>query len=462
MRLSMIAPRYVHGRWSSSGAFVLAGAGAAIGLGNIWRLPYLADKYGGGAFLIVYVIALAVMTVPLLIAELVVGRRARTNPVAAIRRLAAESGANRAWIAVGWLALLGAMLVMSFYSVIAGWSLAYLFRAVAGAFSGANAHQVSVLFNRLVSDPERGLAWHTIFTVCAAIVVGCGVRGGIERANRYIVPAMFVLLAILLWTAFATGDVRTGAYHLLRPDFPALGLNGVLEAFTQAFFSVGLGLGIMLAYGAYLPARSSMARLAAAVVLLDLVFAVMAGLAIFPLIFAAGEVPDQSTRLAFEVMPRALGIGGMRWPAVVFYLLLVLVALSSAVALLEPVVSWGVERFRITRPLATSLAAMFSWLLGLCTLLSFNVWAHAELFGKTYYQWLDMSTSRVLLPGVGLLICVFVSRIMRDELVRETWGDAAGGSYRVWHWLLSHPARLGLIIILLHGLGIIDFALRFW
>ncbi len=462
MRFSVIAPRGVHGRWSSSLAFVLAAAGASIGLGSIWRLPYLAGRYGGSAFLIIYVMALVVVALPLLIAELAMGRHARANPVEVIRRLAVNSGASRAWTAAAWMALLGALLVLSFYSVIAGWALAYLLRAAGGAFSGAGAAQLSAEFGRLVSEPERGLAWLTIFVVCVGIVVARGVRHGIELVMRYIVPVMFVLLAALLWVAFATGEVLPSLRHFLRPDLAALGLHGLLEALTQAFFSLALGVGVMLAYGACLPSKSSLGTLAVAVVAVDAVFAVVASLALFPVVFAAGEVPARSVRFAFEIMPRALAAEGARWPAVVFYLLLVLVAFSSAVALLEPLASWVIERFRVTRPLAATVIATVVWLLGIGALLSFNVWARFDVFGRTYYEWMNAFASSALLPIAALLICVFVSRIMRDELVREMWGDDAGGSYRIWHWSLSYPARIGLIVVLLHGLGIIDFALQFW
>lgn len=455
-------PRSPHGQWSSAGAFVLVGAGAAIGLGNIWRFPCLVTQYGGTAFVLVYVAALLLLTVPLLVAELLIGRRARLNPVTAMRRLAAESDGYRTWSAVGWLALAGAVMVMSYYSVIAGWSLAYLFRAVGGMFDGAAPDQVRALFHRLVSEPERGLAWHTLFTLCAAAVVSQGVRGGLQRVSRCLVPLAWALLVLLLLWVALTRDGFAAVEPLLRPDFKALGIAGALEALTQAFFSLSLGLGVMMAYGAYLPERASLSRLALAIVLIDTVFAIVAVLVVVPSLMAAGEPPVFTTRLVFEAMPQALDLANQRWPGVAFYLMVVLVALFSSMALLEVLVSWIVERLRIGRPVAAALAGLCTWTIGLGTLLSFNLWQQAQLFGRTYYQWLEWLSSRLLLPVAGLLICIFVSTIMRDDLVRQSWGEIAGRSYGVWRFLLRFPARIGLIILLAHGLGLLTFFLNFW
>lgn len=447
--------------WSSSTVFVLAAAGAAIGLGNVWRLPYLAGEYGGGAFLLVYLLALLFMGLPLLMAELLLGRGARGDLVSMLRAWVRESYLHRSWSAAGYFALAGAALVLSYYSVIAGWSMAYLLRSAAGLLEGLDVQGRRDMFLSLVGDPERGLGWHTIFMVMATLCVAQGVRRGLEPVARWLVVIALLCLAALVAIAARDG-IDPALVYLLKPDFAALGWRGVIEAFHQAFFSLSLGVGVMLAFGAYLHEGTSLLRVGAAVVLLDMVFAVAAGFAVMALLISTGQTPVAGLKLVFEAMPAAATAAG-EWVSTLFFFMLLLVTLTSAVGLMEPVVVWTKARFGISRVSAATAAGAVIWLLGLGTLLSFNLMATATLFEKTVFDWLSLLSSRVLLPAVGLMICLLAGRFLNPVDLREAWSGSNGDRvFAVWHWILRYPARIGLIAVLLYSVGVVAFVENLW
>lgn len=454
------AEQSVH--WSSSGVFVLATAGATIGLGNVWRLPYLAGEYGGGAFVLIYVLALVVMALPLLVAQLLLARGVRADLVTMLRHWARTSGLHRAWAVTGHLALLGAVLVLSYYSVIAGWSMAYLMRALAGGLEGVAGEGLREMFLGLVGDPERGLAWHTIFMVISTVLVAHGVRGGLEPVARWLVTAALVAVVALALVASGRGQ-DAALTHLFQPDFGALGWRGIVEALHQAFFSLSLGVGVILAFGAYLREDASLLRSGGAVVALDIGFALTAGFAVMALLVATGQAPATGLKLVFEALPAATsGVGGTSL-STLFFFMLVLVSLTSAVALMEPVVVWVMRRFEASRVGAATGVGMVVWLLGLGTLLSFNLLSRTTLLGRTIFDWSSQLSSRLLLPVVGLLICLFVGRFLHPARLRTLWqvGDRPRG-FDVWYWLLRYPARIGLILVLLYSVGIFAFLEGLW
>ena len=449
-------------RWSSPTLFVLAAAGAAIGLGNVWRLPYLAGEYGGGAFVLVYMLALVFMGLPLLIAQLLLGRGVRAELPTMLGRWAVASGLHRAWRVVGHLALLGAALVLSYYSVIAGWSMAYLLRSIAGGLEGARPEALRETFLDLVSDPEKGLGWHTIFMVASTVIVAHGVRRGLEPAARWLLSGALLSAAAL--ALIAAGPGRDAALaHLLEPDFAALGWRGVVEALHQAFFSLSLGLGVMLAFGAYLREETSLVRVGGAVMLLDMGFALVAGFAVMALLSAAGQAPASGLKLVFEAVPAAAAAVAGGWLSTLFFFMLLLVTLTSAVALMEPVVAWVMARFAVTRVAAATGTGIVIWFLGLGTLLSFNLMADLTLYDRTVFDWLSQLSSRLLLPLVGLLLCVFAGRFLSPGALRDVWSAGDGArAFRLWHWVLRYPARIGLILVLLYSVGIFAFMETLW
>lgn len=452
-----------YGYWASNRGFLWAASGAAIGIGNIARLPWLAGEYGGAVFLVAYGLALVLVSWPLLIAEWLIGRWTREDLISGLGRLAQTARVWRAWVLIGLLSLGAAVLVLSYYSVIAGWSMAYAFRAAGGALSHLDAEGVQRVFLGIAQDPERSLAWHTIFMVTACIIVASGVRNGIERATSYLVPMAILLMLFVFMYAYTSGDTQAAMKHVFAPDWSRFGWRGAIEAVHQAFFTMALGLGAMVAFGSYLPAQAPVMRLAAGVVLLDTLFSLLAGSALYAMIFAAGLDPAPGLTLLFQVFPLALSEGAAsNSVATVIYVVMFMITLAAAAALMEPAVRWLVERLRITRVSAAMACAIVIWFLGLGTLLSFNIMQSVEILGRNFFDWLQWLTGRLMLPLVGLLLCVFLARIIPDELLDEIWGESHRNAREVWQWLLRFPVRLALIALLLYCIGFVDFLVELW
>ena len=453
-----------YGYWSSTRSFVWVAAGAAMGIGNLVRLPYLMGEYGGLLFLLVYLAALILVGMPLLAAEWMLGRWMRDDLVAGFRRLAETARLRRFWGAIGILALVCAVLLLSYYSVVAGWSMAYAFRTTAGAFGqGLSAEGAREIFAQLAQDPERSLSWHTLFMVIVCVVVTHGFREGIERAALRLVPTAFVIAILMCTYAVTTSEIGRTLQFLLQPDFSRLGWRGVLEALHQAFFTLGLGIGVGIALGSYLPANAPIKRLAMTVLLMDTIFSLVVGLAVFSLVFNAGLEPAPGLALLFQVLPRALPEG---LPGVLFgvglYTAMFLITLMSAAAVLEPVTRYLMDRLRWTRVVAATSSALGIWYLGLGTLLSFSVIQDARLLGRNFFDWAQWLTVSVLAPAGGLLICVLVVSMLPRPLVRVLWGERDPWLFSTWFLLLRYPARVGLILVLLYSVGLLDWLASLW
>ncbi|MGQ0585827.1 MAG: sodium-dependent transporter [Gammaproteobacteria bacterium] len=451
-----------YGYWSSHRGFLLVAAGAAIGIGNIARLPYLAGEHGGLIFLLAYFVFLGLVSWPLLVAEWMIGRWTREDLILGLGRMAETAKVSRAWTLIGVLALAAAVLTLSYFSVVAGWSVAYAFRAAGGALADLDAPGVQQVYYALATDPERSLAWHTILMVVVCLVVAAGVRQGIERAANYLVPGAFAFMLAIAIYAYTRGDTHAAIQHMLAPDWSRFGWKGALEALQQAFFTMALGLGAMVAYGAYLPADAPVLRIAAGVVVLDTVFSLLAGGAVYSLIFAAGLDPTQSITLLFQVFPLTLSRGVDTGVATATYLMMFMITLSAAVALMESAVRYLVERLRVTRVSAAISCGIVIWFLGLGTLLSFNAMQSLEFFGHNFFDVVQWLTAKLLLPVGGLLLCVFVSRFLPDELLGEMWGTSAPRALDAWKWMLRFPARIALIVLLVYTLGLLDLMVEFW
>ena len=451
----MTATTSIHGMWSSRLAFILAATGSAVGLGNIWRFPYTAGEYGGGAFVLVYLLCVAGIGIPIMMAEIMLGRRGRQSPINTMLALARQEGKPAAWQLLGWMGIVSGFLILSFYSVIAGWTMAYVVRAAAGVFHGADAETIGAVFDGFVADPERLLAWHTIFMVLVVLVVARGVASGLEQAVRFLMPALFVLLLVLVVYAMTTGEFAAGVSFMFTPDFSKLSGEAVLSAMGQAFFSLSLGMGAIMIYGSYLSSQSSIAGNTIIIAGLDSLVAILAGLAIFPIVFAQGLAPEQGAGLVFKVLPIAFGqMPGGQLFGTVFFLLLVFAAWTSAISLLEPIVAWLVENRGFNRVRASVLAGLTVWLLGITCLLSLNVWSEVQVFGLGFLALFDFVTANVLLPLGGLLIAVFAGWILsRAASVDELdMGERLG--YRLWRLLIRFVAPIAVAIVFLHAIQV--------
>ncbi len=445
----------LHGEWSSRWAFILAATGSAVGLGNIWKFPYITGENGGGAFVLVYLLCIALVGIPIMIAEIMLGRLGRRSPINTMRHLVREARANPRWQYLGWLGVVAGFLILSYYSVIAGWAMAYFFRVASGMFDGADADQVTAAFDGLLASPEVLLAWHTIFMLMTMLVVARGVRAGLEAAVRLLMPLLFVLLAVMVGYAMSTGVFMDGVRFLFEPDFSRLSGTSVLVAMGHAFFTLSLGMGAIMIYGSYLPQNASIAQAGFWIAGADTLVALMAGLAIFPIVFANGLEPGAGPGLIFVTLPIAFGNmpAGTLFGAL-FFLLLVFAAWSSAISLIEPAVTHLVEDHGQSRIQACVKAGLATWLLGIGTVLSFNWWADIKVFGKTFFDALDFLTANIMLPLGGLFIAIFAGWVLsRRDSERELGGDHLG--YRLWHFTVRYVSPLAVFVVFLRSIEVI-------
>lgn len=442
--------------WSSRWVFVLAASGAAIGFNNIWQFPYLAAEHGGGAFLIVYLFSVVVIGVPLLTAEVMLGRAGRASPVGALRRLAELARADGNWTLVGALTVLASFLIFSYLSVIAGWALAYLLRAAVGTFEGLTADGLASLFTALVRDPEKQLFWHALFLSVTLLVSARGVRAALEPAVKIAMSALFVLLLALIVYAAAIGGAVQALERLFMPDFSRFGWVAVLNAFAHAFFSLGLGVGVMLMYGAYVEAHASLPRLSLAVAGVDTLVAVAAAVVVFA-VLAVGSVDlAAGPALIFQAMPLAFDhvpFGGLF--TVVFFALLVIAAWMSAIALAEPAVAWLTEQFALRRTSAAAVCGLLAWALGVAVILSFNYWSFSFRFFDTlktlgFFDVLQILTAQTMLPLIGVLVALFAGWALRADDTRHWLALRSPCAYDAWLWLVRAGIPVTLFVVILY------------
>jgi NSS family neurotransmitter:Na+ symporter len=449
----------IHGQWSSRLIFILAAAGSAVGLGNIWKFPYITGENGGGAFVLVYLLCIALIGVPIMMAEILLGRRGRQSPINTMKTLAIESGTSPSWSVLGWIGVLAGILIMSFYSVIAGWAVSYTVEAASGNFTGLTGETAGAKLGGLLSNPVQLIIWHTLFSVLVAFVVARGVRSGLEKAVRILMPLLFALLLILMGYAIASGHFGQGLSFLFSPDFSKLSAEGILTALGHAFFTLSLGMGAIMVYGSYMPANASIAKTTMMIAMLDTVVALVAGMAIFPLVFANGLEVGAGPGLVFVTLPIAFGeMFGGAFFGTVFFLLLVFAAWTSAISLVEPATAYLVENRKIKRSTAAYAIVAFCWLLGLVTVMSFSSWSFSFTFAgaeKTdgMFDVLDILTSTFMLPLGGLAIAIFAGWIMRKSEVQDELNMQAG-SFKLWYQLVRWVSPLLLGFLFIHSLGI--------
>lgn len=446
----------IHGEWSSWIAFILAATGSAVGLGNIWKFPYITGQNGGGAFVMVYLLCVAAVGIPIMIAETMLGRRARQSPVNALETLSEEVGADRNWHYLGWMGVIAGFLILSYYSVIAGWACAYVLKAFSGSFSGESATHIKGLFDTFIHNPWQLIFWHTVFLASTMSVVVRGVQSGLERVTRFMIPALFVLLLLLVGYAMSTDSFDKGLDFLFKVDFDKLTGASVLTAMGQAFFSLGLGMGAIMVYGSYLPSHVSIAKTTFIVAGADTVAALLSGMAIFPIVFENGLTPAAGPGLIFESLPIAFGQmpGGLLF-GTLFFVLVVFAALTSAISLIEPAVAWLVENHDFTREKACAWAGAATWVVGLGTVFSFNAWAEVKIFERNFYELLDYLTANLMLPIGGFAIAVFAGWIMKREHTKQELEMPSNVSYDVWRLAVQYVAPAGVFLVFLHVVGVI-------
>ena len=447
----------LHGQWSSHLAFVLAVSGSAVGLGNIWKFPYIAGVNGGGAFVLVYLVCVFAIGLPIMMSEILMGRRGRRNPVATMALLGEEEGGTRHWGIVGVIGVAAGFFILSYYSVIAGWVVAYIFEGASGAFEGADTDQVGQIFSRISGSWIVTGFWHTLFMTLTVFVVAKGVEKGLERAVRILMPALIGMLLLLLVYSMIAGDFARGLAFLFEPKFSELTGSGVLVAFGHAFFTFSVGMGAVMAYGAYLPAESSIGATSVAVVIADTAIAIVAGLVIFPIVFANGLDPAAGPGLIFQSLPLAFGqLPGGSIVASVFFLLLSFAAWTSAISLMEGAVVWLVDRQEgLPRYVAASVVGVLIWLLGFLTVFSTNVLSEFTFFKGTFFENIDFVTSNIVLPIGGLAIVVFAGWVMSANSTADELDPSVGIGYRLWRLSARFIAPIAVLFIFLNAVGVL-------
>ncbi|SFM37893.1 sodium-dependent transporter [Halopseudomonas yangmingensis] len=445
--------------WTHKGTFLLAAVGSAVGLGNLWRFPYLTGENGGGAFILIYALTIAMVGIPILIAETLLGRASRRSPIMGMKYLTESHGTSAAWQTIGWMGAAAAFIILSFYSVIAGWAIHYTWLLFSGELAGADSETIGAAFGTLLGSPELLLTYHTLFILASGLIVGMGIHKGIEGSLRFMMPALFLILLIVLGYAVIVGDAGAAMRFLFTFNLEDLSLEGWLQAMGQSFFTLSLGMGAIMAYGAYMSSEASLTRTAISIALVDTLIALMAGVAIFALVFGAGMEAGQGPGLMFVTLPIAFAdLPGGSILGGIFFILVIGAALTSAISLVEPVAAWLVERFGMSRPLAVTVMVLGCWALGLLTVFSFNVWekdswSHA-LFGRSPFDVLEFLTN-IMMPVGGLLIALFAGwALTREEVLREM--NTNDRWFAVWQFLVRFIAPMAVAFVFLRTIPQIE------
>ncbi len=402
--------------WSNRFAFLMASVGFAVGLGNIWRFPYVTGENGGSAFILIYLLCVIAIGVPCLMAELLIGRRGQKSPTRSMINVAIESNESRNWAGVGGLGVATAYLISITYAVVVGWVLWYLFLALTVGFIGFDAGIASREFDDLLADGSTMLTWTVIGNLIVGSIIFAGLQGGIERAVTVMMPLLFILMVGLgLYNTVAGGMADTVTW-LFTPDFSKVNSSTLLAAVGQAFFSIGVGMGGMMTYGSYLPSDFSIARGAITIVLADTLIAMLAGFVVFPAVFKYDLDMASGPGLIFQTLPVAFSqMPGGQLFAVLFFLMLAVAGVTSMVGLLESVTGWTEQRFQVSRRVSTLLVVGSCTVCSIASVLSYNIWSDFRIFGLNFNEFADGLPTKVMLPLSGLLIALFVGWFMQRE-----------------------------------------------
>ena len=437
-------------------AAILALAGSAIGLGNIWRFPYMVGQTGGAAFIIIYLASCLLLSLPIFLAEAIIGHRTHSGTIGAMEQLA--PGTRWKWL--GMLTVLSPLIILSYYSVVGGWSLGYLGQALTAGFHADAPGTVSSAFGGFIASPWKPLIAHTLFLGGCALIVSAGVKSGIEKFNKITMPLLFVLMVVILVYSVTLPGSGAGVTYLVKPDFSKITPSAVAAAMGQSFFSLSLGVGTILTYASYIHKQENILVTGLGTVAFDLLFALIAGFAIMPAVFAAGIEPGAGPGLIFETLPYIFAKMGVSAPwlsavvAVLFFVTIVFAAFTSAISMYEVGVAYLVEQKHITRRRATVLIFLGTWTLGALCSLSFGPLADLKLFGLTIFSFCDQLTSNFLMTFGGLLFVIFVGWKMdraavRDEFTRGGTARFNCAVFDAFWFLLRYVAPPAIIIIFL-------------
>ena len=436
--------------FTSNFGAIVAAAGGAIGLGNIWRFPYVAGSNGGGAFVLVYLFFIFFIGVPLLLSEFIIGRRSQHNAVGAFRTLTPK---YKQWALVGMLGIFTTFLIYSFYSVVAGWTLNYVVLSVSGSLSGLTPHEVTDVFFNFTQSSWLPIIYQFIFLTITGLIIIAGVQKGIEKYTKILLPILFFLMLLMCARSLTLDGAKQGVEFLFKPDFSALTWGGVLAALGQAMLSLSIGTGASITYGSYIQKKDNLFKTSLWITGADTLIALLAGLAIFPAVFAFGMSPASGPSLVYEVLPNVFNsmVGGQFF-AILFFLLLSVAALTSTILLLEILVLWMIEEWKWTRVKASIIASLAVFMVGIFCSLSFGVLHDFTICGRTIFDLFDLLTASYLMPIGALALIIYLGWFYpRTEILDElsNGGILRASYFKYYYFIIRYIAPLALIIVLI-------------
>ena len=429
------------GSWGSKFAFILAASGSAVGLGNVWKFPYITGMNGGGAFVLVYLLSVVLVGLPILIAEILLGKSAHRDPVGTFKVL---SNGSKWWMLVGWMGVIAGFVILSFYSVVAGWAMNYLFKSVVHPFSGVDPKSIAEMFGKLASDPKTEILWHFIFMFLTVIIVIGGVKAGLEKWSKILMPLLFLILLFLVGYGMTTSGFSKGIVFLFKPDFHKLTPQSILVALGHSFFTLSLGMGAMITYGSYLKNEDDIVGPAIWIAVLDTLIALLAGIAIFSIVFSFGLKPGAGPGLVFQTLPVIFAkIKFGMFLSSLFFLLLTFAALTSAISLLEVVVAYFVDELSINRKIITPIVGFVIFLLGVPS----AIW-------DGFFDIMDSVSTNFLLPVGGMFIAIFAGYVLNSQIKKINFSKYGELVYKGWNFTIRYISPILVLIILLNSLGL--------
>ncbi len=445
-------------KFGSTFGVIAAAAGSAVGLGNIWKFPYIAGVYGGAAFLFVYLAFIVAIGLPVMLSELIIGRKSQRNAFGAFKVLAPGTP----WKYIGILGVSAAFLILSFYGVVAGWSVQYIVLSIQDGFSSKSPDEIASLFSTFIESPVRPVIYQLIFMLATGAIVIIGIKKGIEKSTKLLMPLLVVILIGLAIKSVSLEGARAGLEFLFKPDFSKLTGDGILSALGHAFFTLSLGMGTLITYGSYINKDNNLVRTVINVTVADTVIAILAGIAIFPAVFAFGIAPTEGPGLIFITLPNVFHQmpGGFVF-SILFFVLLTVAALTSSISILEVVVAYFKEEFNMGRKGATVLATVLITILGVLCSLSMGVLEPYKLFGLNVFDLMDWISANLLLPIGGLFIALFIGWFFgRKKVEAEVafGGKLTGALLSVFMFLVKFVAPIAIAIVIMNKVGLLNFS----
>ncbi|MBN2634811.1 MAG: sodium-dependent transporter [Prolixibacteraceae bacterium] len=436
---------------------IAAAAGSAVGLGNIWKFPYIVGVYGGAAFLFVYLAFILAVGMPIMLSELIIGRSSKRNAFGAFKVLAPGTP----WKYIGIIGVAAAFLILSFYGVVAGWSVEYIVLSLKNGFANRNQEEIATLFSEFNQATVKPLAYQFFFMLLTAAIVIVGVKKGIEKYTKILMPVLIIILLTLCAKALTLDGAKAGLEFLFKPDFSKLTGDGILSALGHAFFTLSLGMGTLITYGSYIDKKNNLANIVLNVTVADTVIAILAGVAIFPAVFAFGIAPSEGPGLIFITLPNIFSqMSGGYLFSILFFILLTVAALTSAISILEVVVAYFKEEFNMSRKISTILATILISILGVFCSLSMGDLSHVHIFGLTIFDAIDWVSANLFLPIGGLFISLFVGWYLGYKKVKKELANGStfsGLFVSVFIFLVKFVSPIAIAVVMLNKIGLLQF-----